>query len=125
MKILQDHSLNGGPGRIPEVHQKSDLKTSSTQIVQNLRPMFGRDVADSFQFHDYRVEAYEVWAIGLLQGVSLVGQIKGWLRPKRDVAGGELQRKALLVNRLQEPSPDHAVHFKYRALNSKNFLRAD
>ena len=60
---------------VTEVDEKPDFQRGRFQIVHKLGAMFGREMGDGFEFDEDIVAAEEIRDIGLLEGLSPIGEL--------------------------------------------------
>ncbi len=102
------------PRRIPDA-----------QVVQDLRPMLGREFAQGFDLNDDGVEADEVRDIGLPQRLPLVGQAQRPRSGEGYSTGFEFDTQRLLVHGFKETGANLSIDLEDRALDPKHLVRIE
>lgn len=111
--------------RASKIDEQAELQASGVEVVQELRPMLGREISYGLQLHDDGAKADEVCLIELAKGLPLVRKGKGLSGDKRNLAGGELNRQAFLIHGFKEAGAHVPIDLEYRSLDLKDFVRVE
>ena len=66
-----DESFNARLGRASEVDQEPQAQAGGLQVIQDLRPMLGREFASCLEFNDDPIKTNEVGHVGLRRAAPL------------------------------------------------------
>ena len=104
-----------------EVDDQADPNAGRAQIIHDLRPVFIGQSAHGLELDNYCAETNEIRPVGLPQGPPLVTQANLFLGQKLNALTGQLQFQALLIYRLNEPTPLFLIDLKTRSENPMRF----
>jgi hypothetical protein len=110
---------------VTEIHQDPEAELGGIQVIQNLSAVFVREMRNRFQFDDDFIETDEIRDESLLQRRAFVIEPQDALRVERDTLKPELQRQALMKDRLQKTTAFLLIHLKTCADDAVTFFRVD
>jgi hypothetical protein len=101
-------------GVMAEVYQQANAMVTETEIVLELCPVFGSQLAGGFEFEDYLFVTNQIRLVLMLKRSAFVCHAECWLGNERNAARLKFDFQALLIYCLQKAAARMGVHIQTR-----------